>query len=130
MQLPLTSMIALALSLLMIGLAFRVARLRVRNRIGLGVGGNKTLARAMAAHSNAVENIPLTLILFALAEFQGANTLLLGICGGTFILARILNAIGVSLYARQSFARFYGILTSWAITVILAIWNAWLNLPG
>lgn len=128
MLLPVTSLIALPMAILMIGLAYRVAALRMRNRIGIGVSGNKGLARAMAAHGNAVENIPLALILFALAEIQGANMLLLSAGGVIFVIARLLNAWGVSRHAGKSFGRFYGIIFSWLIIVMLAGTNLWLTL--
>ena len=128
MNLPITSHIALPLTILMIGLAFRVAALRIRNKIGIGVGSNKTLARAMAAHGNAVENIPLAVILFALAELQGAHRQLLIAWGVIFVLARLMNAYGVSRHAGNSFGRFYGILLSWFCLVFLAGLNLWLNL--
>ena len=128
MTLPITSHIALPLTILMIGLAFRVAALRIRNKIGIGVGSNKTLARAMAAHSNAVENIPLALILFALAEWQGAHRQLLMVWGVIFVVARLMNAYGVSRHAGNSPGRFYGILLSWFCLLFLAGLNLWLNL--
>ena len=126
--LPVTSLVALPMTLLMVGLACRVAMLRIKNKIGLGVGSNKTLAMAMAAHGNAVENIPLALLLFALAERQAANNLLISVCGVVFILARLINAWGVSRHAGQSVGRFYGIIFSWLVIVVLACSSLWLNL--
>lgn len=128
MMLPVTSLLALPLTFLLIGLAYRVAALRIRNRIGLGVGSNKTLARAMAAHGNAMENIPVALILMALAEIQSANPIFLSVLGVVFVMARVMNALGVSQHSGRSFGRFYGILLSWLVIIILVISNVWLNL--
>lgn len=128
MMLPVTSLLALPLTFLLIGLAYRVAALRIRNRIGLGVGSNKTLARAMAAHGNAMENIPVALILMALAEIQSANPIFLSVLGVVFVMARVMNALGVSQHSGRSFGRFYGILLSWLVIIILVVSNAWLNL--
>lgn len=82
----------------------------------------------MAAHGNAVENIPLALILLALAEFQGTNTALLTVCGVVFVVARCLNAFGVSPHAGNSFGRFYGIILNWMIIILLTAINLWLDL--
>ena len=128
MSLPVTSFIALPMTMLVIGLAYRVAALRIRKKIGLGVGSNKALAKAIAAHGNAVENIPLALILFGLAELQGANTILVSVCGVIFVAGRFLNGLGVSRHTGNSFGRFYGIILSWIIIVLLALINIWLNL--
>lgn len=128
MSLTITSFITLPMTFLIVGLAYRVAALRIQCKIGIGVSSNKTLAKTMAAHGNAVDNIPLALILFALAEIQGANTLLLSACGVIFVVARILNAWGVSRHSGKSFGRFYGIILNWMILVVLAMVNFWLNL--
>lgn len=40
MSLPITSFIALPMATLMVGLAYRVIALRIRNKIGIGVGSN------------------------------------------------------------------------------------------
>lgn len=128
MSLPVTSFIAMPLALFMIGLAWRVAMLRRKHKIGLGVSKNQTLAKAMAAHSNAVENTPLALVLFALAELQGADVVLLSVWGVLFVIARFLNAFGVSLHAGTSFGRFYGIILSWFCIIFLAGLNLWLNI--
>ncbi len=130
MLLPVTSLIALPLTILLIGLASRVATLRIHNKIGLGIGSNKTLAKAMAAHGNAVENIPVALLLFALAEIQGANIILLSVCGVVFIVGRLMNALGVSQHAGRSFGRFYGIILSWFVIIFLGILNIWLNVAS
>jgi uncharacterized membrane protein YecN with MAPEG domain len=128
--LPVTSMIALPMALLMIGLAYRVAALRIKNKIGLGMSSNKTLAKAMAAHGNATENVPLTLILFAMAEIQGADSVLLSVWGVIFIVGRFMNALGVSQHAGRSLGRMYGIILSWFAIVFLGGLNIWLNLAG
>lgn len=127
MNLSITSAISLPLIILMVGLAGRVATLRMRHKIGLGVASNKTLARAMGAHGNAVENIPVAILLIAIAELQSANTILLSVCGGLFIIGRGMNAYGVSRYSGQSFGRYYGTILSWFIMVSLAILNIWLS---
>ncbi|MDH5447032.1 MAG: MAPEG family protein [Gammaproteobacteria bacterium] len=130
MNLPVTSFTALPLGMLMIGLAYRVATLRIRNKIGIGVGSNRTLAKAREAHGNAVENIPLMLFLLAIAELQNANTWLLAGLAGVFVIARLMNASGVSQHTGRSFGRFYGTLLSWFVTIFLGLLNVWLNLAS
>lgn len=128
LSLPVTSFIALPLALLMIGMAYRIVKLRRSKKIGVGVGSSKTLAKAIGAHGNAVENIPLTLILFGMAELQGANTLLLAVFGVLFVIGRYLNAWGVSKHAGLSFGRYYGTVLTWFTIGVMSVTNIWLNI--
>lgn len=121
--LTITSIIALPLTLIIFGLAYRVIILRRRNRVGLGNGSSKGLAMARAAHSNAIENIPLTLLLFAMLELKGVSATILIAIGSLFIIARCLNAWGVSQKPGVTFGRYYGALFSFLIMIGLAIYN-------
>ena len=128
LALPISSLVVLPMGLLMLVLAGRVAVLRRQHKIGVGERGNKQLAKAIGAHGNAVDNIPLALLLFMLAELQGANAVLLSICGAVFVVARCMNAFGVNRHVGLSFSRFYGIILTWLILLILLLINLWLNL--
>ena len=66
-----TTLSAVYLSLLGVMLSFRVIRIRRKEKIGVGVGGNEELTRAMRAHANLMEYSPFALILIACAEFNG-----------------------------------------------------------
>ena len=58
-----TAVYAAALALLIVALMLRVVRLRWRLRIGIGSGEDRVLARAVRAHANAIETVPLALLL-------------------------------------------------------------------
>jgi uncharacterized protein len=87
---------AAALALLYVLLALRVIRARQSARVAIGTGGNAGLARAIRAHGNFGEYVPLALVLLAFLELQAApswwiNTLCLGL-----VAARVVHAYGVS----------------------------------
>lgn len=128
LSLPITSFVAVLLSLLMVGMAIRIGMMRRANKIGAGDGKNKGLAKLIAAHSNAVDNIPLGIILLALAEIQGANASLLATCGIIFVSARGMSAFGLKQHAGHSPGRFYGIILTWLSLVSLAVINLFLQL--
>ena len=52
-----TGLYAALLTLLILGLAVRVMLIRRRTRIGLGDGGDRSVACAIRAHGNAVEHV-------------------------------------------------------------------------
>lgn len=60
---PATALAAAVLGLLVVVLAARVSVLRVRHKVSLGDGDNRELARAIRAHGNTVEFVPLFLIM-------------------------------------------------------------------
>ena len=63
------SMIYIALSgLLMVGLAVDVVRGRLKYQVGLGDGGHEALGRRIRVHGNAVEYLPIGLLLLLAVE--------------------------------------------------------------
>lgn len=84
-----------AAAIINLWLSMRIGRIRASQKIFHGDGGNALLARRMRAHANFVENVPLTLILFAAVELAGKGGQWLGIVGGIFILSRVAHMMGL-----------------------------------
>ncbi len=61
-------------ALLLIKFSFDVVRLRMQYRVSYGDGGFSELQSAIRIHGNAVEYIPVALILLLLMEMDGAET--------------------------------------------------------
>lgn len=129
MWLPVTSLYAGIGALLLIALACRIPPLRRRHKVGINSGGQEDIALAVRAHGNAVENLPLGLILLALLEIQGIGIAWLYLLGGVLILGRLLHAWGLSLSAGISFGRFWGMGLTWLSLLIMAGMLIWLALP-
>lgn len=115
-----TSLYAALCALLVLVLAARVALYRRSSRIGIGDGGDRVLARAVRAHANAIEYLPLALILLLLAELGGAHAWLLHGCGIALVAARILHAFGLSRSAGYSPGRLIGTVATWLVVIVLA----------
>lgn len=121
----LTGLYAALCALLVLVLSLRIAMLRRRLHIGIGDGGDAGLARAIRAQANAIEYIPLLLILLLVSENNGASSLFLHACGIGLLLARILHAIGLSGSAGSSFGRLWGTLLTWAVLAVLSVQMVW-----
>mgnify|MGYP006233553957 FL=1 len=67
-SLPITALYAALCGFLVVALAANVVRYRLGKKVSLGDGGHKDVNRAIRAHGNTVEYIPLALILMALLE--------------------------------------------------------------
>jgi uncharacterized membrane protein YecN with MAPEG domain len=71
-----SSFYAALLALLIVWLSLRVIKLRRTKKVRLGDGGEPELQTAIRAQGNATEYIPISLILLALLELNGAHAAL------------------------------------------------------
>lgn len=90
-----TALYSSILALLLIWLAFQVIKQRRSNKIAYADGGVEALQIARSAQSNASEYIPITLILMALVEYNGASVWLIHLAGIAFVIGRIIHARGI-----------------------------------
>jgi len=81
--------------LLALWLAVRVGRVRLRERIGHGDGGNALLARRMRAQLNFVETAPFVLALIVVLELAGRGGMWLHLLSIVFVAGRVLHGIGM-----------------------------------
>ncbi len=115
-------------ALLLIFLSLRVVRLRRALRVGIGSSGQEPLARAIRAHANFTEYVPLALILLAVAEFQGVAILWVHAAGQLLVVARLFHAHGLSSSAGRSLGRTAGTALTWLVLIALALTNITLML--
>jgi uncharacterized membrane protein YecN with MAPEG domain len=108
-------------ALILLVLAFRVARQRGISKVGIGTGGDAALERASRVHGNAVENVPIVLILLGLAEACGSSVVLLHGIGIALTLGRLLHAWGLTRSPNESFGRAAGMTLTWLALAVGAI---------
>ena len=118
---PITAMYAGALGILLLVLAYRVVSVRRTSDIGLGDGANETLLRAIRVHGNAVEYVPIALILMLILELNGASGVLLHGLGVTLLVARIAHAQGLTSSRGASPGRLGGVVLTWSVIGVAAI---------
>ncbi|MGZ5044630.1 MAG: MAPEG family protein [Methylobacter sp.] len=116
-----TSIYASLSALLIVRLSLSVIKLRRKNRVSVGDGGNEALQLAIRAHSNAVEYIPMALMLLLMLELNGAPKMLIHILGATLLIGRILHAMG--LPAKDLKKRVWGMQITIYLLIGLAILN-------
>ncbi len=121
MSFPVTSLYAALLALLVVFLALRVVAVRRHAKVGLGIGSGGGLEQRVRVHGNAVENIPIALILLLLLELGGLGALWLHLLGASLLTARLLHAWGLSTRRGTSFGRFTGTLGTWLVIIAMAM---------
>lgn len=123
--LPITAIFAFSLTFIILLLAYRVAMFRRKFRVGYGSNNNKDLEMAIGAHANAVENIPLAIVLLMLLELGHASQILLTIIACIFVLARVIHAYGLSHSIGVSFGRTYGTMATWILLMLMVSLNVY-----
>jgi uncharacterized protein len=123
MLLPITAIYAALLAVFLIILLFPVIKLRNSLRVGLGDGGKSELQQAMRAHGNAVECIPIFLVLLGIFELNHGPALALHIFGAVFLLARLAHAAGLYASSGASKGRVGGMAVTITVLLLLAIAN-------
>ena len=116
-----TLLYAALCTLLVLALAWRVIVFRFRNRIGLGDGGNPELQRRIRVHANAIEYLPLALLLLGGMELNGVDDAWIHGFGATLFVSRVLHAWGLSRHGGTSVGRFAGTITTFVLMVTMAI---------
>lgn len=107
-------------TILVVVLALRVVQWRFRHKIGLGDGGDRQLLMRVRAHANAVENMPLALLLLGGMELNGYNSGLIHGFGSVLLLSRAAHAWGLSHSSGTSRGRFIGSLFTWLLMLTMA----------
>lgn len=121
MNLPVVAPIYVALSvLLVLILTIRVILLRRDRKVGLGDGGDSQVACAIRAHANALEVLPLALLMLVLFEIGGAHSYAVHAYGAALLFARLWHGVGLSGSPGVSAGRFYGTALTWMVMIGLA----------
>lgn len=121
-----TGLYAAIAALLIIVLAMRVVMMRFSAKIGIGDGGNHDMTRRVRAHANAVETLPIALLLLLLVELNQTQPMVVHGFGIALIVGRLLHAWGLSHHAGTSPGRLIGMvltLLSMLGMALLLIWQ-------
>ncbi len=82
---------------IIVWLSLNVIKNRRKYKISAGDGGNKELETARAAHSNAIEYIPIILLMLFSLEYNQANLIIVHLFGITLITGRLIHARAIIL---------------------------------
>lgn len=116
-----TLLYAALLGLLYLVLTFRTILLRGRLRMPLGDGGDRALQRAIRAHANFSEYVPLALIFLLMVENSGASSTMTHALGGALLLGRLLHALGVSRVREPLPLRMIGMVLTTGVLAVSAV---------
>jgi len=117
--LQITAWTTLILGTLLLLLAYRVSMHRRSKGILLGDQGDKIILKKIRGHCNAVEQIPMALILLGLVEYLEGGTYAL-IIAVILVAGRLMHATYFSFDGTHWRFRFYGMMLTY-IAYVLAL---------
>ncbi|KAI2611981.1 membrane-associated, eicosanoid/glutathione metabolism protein [Hypoxylon sp. NC1633] len=154
MRLPVTGAFALPFAGYFLILSLRVSFTRIAKQIAMGDTirpaspsprepssssshssttdvASDPLFRAVRAHQNFAETVPLALVLAGVAELNGAGRRPLAWALATLLLLRVLHAeFGLMRHGAMGLGRPVGFYGSMAVVGWLGAWGSWLVLRG
>lgn len=120
MTAPNISAIYIALGgLLLLAITVRVILGRRDNKVALGDGGNAQMERLMRMHANAIETLPIQLLLLLALELLATSPALLHAAGAAIIVSRALHAYGMASSGGLSAGRMIGTVISIGLLITL-----------
>lgn len=108
-------------TLLVLVLASRVIARRFSHKIGIGDGGDHELAKRVRTHANAVEYLPLALLLLGGMELNGYPDAVIHGFGITLLISRLLHAWGLSRSSSASPGRLAGTALTLVLMTVMAL---------
>ena len=125
MSASITAIYAAILALIILALGINVTMHRVKLKVSLGDGGNPVMLRMMRLHANAIEYIPIALLLMALYEINGGWRLALHIVGIALVAGRLIQTFAMWSTDVPGPGRGIGQTLTWASIAVLALLNLW-----
>ncbi|MBI0536177.1 hypothetical protein D9599_11385 [Roseomonas sp. KE2513] len=116
-----TLLYAGVLGLGFVALSLRVIRARGRARVSLGTGGDAALERAVRAHGNFAEYVPLALVLMLAAEVSGGASWPLHLAGASLLAGRLLHALALRMDEVDFRLRAAGMALTFLALVLLSL---------
>ena len=96
MHVTITPIFAALLGLIFVFLSLRTSVVRGRTKVSLGDGGNSEMQRAIRAHANFIEYVPITLLMLAFLEMRTVSIYVVIVFASMLFVGRCLHAIGIS----------------------------------
>ncbi|RRA46094.1 MAPEG family protein [Cronobacter sakazakii] len=110
-------------ALLLMKFSFDVVHLRMQYRVAYGDGGFSELQSAIRIHGNAVEYLPIGLLLLLFMEMNGAQNWMLHVCGLLLLVGRLMHYYGY--HHRLLRWRRSGMSATYIALLMMVLANIW-----
>ena len=114
----------------LIGLAVQTGRIRQQAKVSIGDGGNPRLIRVMRGHANAIETVPVALILLLAIALLGAPAWAIHVLGLALTVGRVLHALHFAAADAPGWQRGAGAGLSFLVMLVAGAWAILAGLAG
>jgi len=125
MPISITALYGAVLALIIVALGINVTVHRVKLSVPLGDGGNAQMLRMIRLHGNAVEYIPLALVLMLAYEINGGWHSALHVIGVALVAGRLIQTAAMWSTEIAGPGRGTGQTLTWLSIAVLAVLNLW-----
>jgi uncharacterized membrane protein YecN with MAPEG domain len=124
-SLPITSLYAGLLGLLLVVLSVRVVLARTKHEVSVGDGGHDEILIAQRMQGNFIEYVPIALLLIALLEMDGTSAAIVQALGISLVAARLMHPFGLAPEFRIRLPRALGSVITWAVIAVASLMLVW-----
>jgi len=110
---PITTIFAGLLALMLVAISIRVTVLRVRKKISFFDGGDPEMGRSLRVQGNFIEYVPMAIILMGMLEWMGSRPWVIYSLGAALLIGRFAHAWG--LYGEIFRLRVVGTSLTWVV---------------
>lgn len=113
-----TPLFAAMFGFIYIALAANVVRYRFGKNIPLGDQGDTTIERAIRAHANFIEYVPMSLLIFYFLEILSLSGQLVFFLASTLLIARVCHIVGMLNPKEWLVLRKFGAAATFTVMII------------
>jgi uncharacterized membrane protein YecN with MAPEG domain len=112
---------AAILALIFVALSVRTLLLRRKKGIAIGTADDPELTRAMRAHGNFAEYVPISLLLLFFLESRTGNLILIHALCTALVIGRLVHAYGVSQINENYRYRVAGMFLTFGVIIYASL---------
>ena len=116
-----TPLYAALIGLIFTMLSIRTLRLRRRLGVAIGPGEEPILLKAVRAHGNFAEYVPIALLLMIFTELRTEGTLLIHALGSLLLVGRLTHAYGISQLKENYRFRVAGMAMTFTVIITCSL---------
>jgi len=121
MAIPVTGLYAGLFALMLVTLSMRISRMRESKGIELLTGDDAEMARAVRAHGNFIEYVPLLLVLMAAMELNGIAPYVIHLFGTLMLVSRIAHVSALRRSSKMGKLRVMAMLGTFAALILAGL---------
>ncbi|MCF8467784.1 MAG: MAPEG family protein [Sneathiella sp.] len=122
MHVTVTPIFAALLGLIFVMLSLRTSRLRRGAKVSLGDGGDIGLQKAIRAHGNFIEYVPITLLMLTFLEMRTVSIYVIIVLASLLFVGRCLHAIGMARAEGEFRLRAAGAGMTYLALLVSSLW--------